>query len=102
MEEALISEKKCPHCGQWSAWQQQHDDRCRHCGQLLDPRAQRMHTFREQQRADNKKKLAALLVAVRADDPWHVRVGKRLFNGVQLVFAAIISFIIWLATAVAG
>ncbi|MGB3616942.1 MAG: hypothetical protein WBA12_02390 [Catalinimonas sp.] len=96
------AEKKCPNCGQWSPWQQHHDDRCVHCGAMLDPRAKEMHTFREEQEADNKERIKALLKSIAPDDPWYVRVGKRTYNVVQIVFAAVVSFIIWFATMIAG
>jgi methionyl-tRNA synthetase len=31
------TEKECPHCGVWTAWEKQPDDRCGSCNELLDP-----------------------------------------------------------------
>ncbi len=32
-----IREIKCPHCGEWSLWHGQVDDRCLYCDEFLEP-----------------------------------------------------------------
>ena len=32
-----VSEKKCPHCGEWTLWKGDVDDRCLYCGEFLEP-----------------------------------------------------------------
>jgi hypothetical protein len=32
-----IREIKCPHCGEWTLWNGQIDDRCLYCGEFLEP-----------------------------------------------------------------
>jgi DNA-directed RNA polymerase subunit RPC12/RpoP len=32
-----VSEIKCPHCGEWTMWKGQVDDRCLYCGEFLEP-----------------------------------------------------------------
>jgi hypothetical protein len=31
------SEIKCPSCGEWTTWTGKIDDKCSHCGALLEP-----------------------------------------------------------------
>lgn len=33
-----LSEIKCPVCGKWCEWTSKIDEKCPHCGALLDPR----------------------------------------------------------------
>jgi tRNA(Ile2) C34 agmatinyltransferase TiaS len=32
-----IREIKCPHCGEWTMWKGQVDDRCFFCDEFLEP-----------------------------------------------------------------
>jgi hypothetical protein len=32
-----VSEIKCPHCGEWTLWNGNVDDRCLCCGEFLEP-----------------------------------------------------------------
>jgi predicted amidophosphoribosyltransferase len=96
----LSSSKKCPHCQQWSIWQQSPYDHCEHCGELLDPRAQQSAVDREQ--ASRQKMPAAFLVEIKPEDGALVRFLKTVIRGGQLFFAAILAFIVWLVTVIAG
>jgi rRNA maturation protein Nop10 len=31
------SEIKCPNCGEWTLWTDKADEKCVHCGELLEP-----------------------------------------------------------------
>ncbi|HEX8329225.1 MAG TPA: hypothetical protein VF629_16950 [Hymenobacter sp.] len=95
----LISTKKCPACQQWSRWQQQAADRCEHCGELLDPRA---HGEAQQQAATEHLRGGIQLVEINPEDGAVTRFFKTLVRGGQLVFIAILGFIVWLVTVVAG
>ncbi|MFI5136900.1 MAG: hypothetical protein ACHQIM_03675 [Sphingobacteriales bacterium] len=33
-----IREIKCPHCGEWTLWNGDVDDRCLFCGEFLEPK----------------------------------------------------------------
>lgn len=92
--------KKCPHCQQWSAWQLRADDRCEHCGQLLDPRAYQSQLL-QAERASQKPP-ALLLVEVSPTDRGLKRLFKTIVRNGQLAFAAIMTFFVWLATIVVG
>ncbi len=32
-----VREIKCPHCGEWTLWAGDIDDRCLYCGEFLEP-----------------------------------------------------------------
>jgi hypothetical protein len=94
----LVSTKKCPACGQWSHWQQQAADRCEHCGQLLDPR-----THNEARQAAAAPPRGGIqLMEVKPEDKGLVWFFKSMVRGGQLLFIAIIGFIVWLVTAIAS
>ncbi|GAB3740569.1 hypothetical protein GCM10027594_20490 [Hymenobacter agri] len=97
--ENLISTKKCPACQQWSHWQQQAHDRCEHCGELLDPRAQQEATERA---ATEHLRGGIQLIEIGPDDSDLVRFLKTIARGGQLVFIAILGFIVWLVTVLTG
>ncbi|SDL36147.1 hypothetical protein SAMN05421823_105297 [Catalinimonas alkaloidigena] len=98
----MKAQKKCPSCGEWSPWLQKPDDRCFYCDALLDPRAHTIEQERAEQEAENKKKIEAIVLPIHPEDGFFARLGKRVFNVVQLVFVAILSFFIWLITVMAG
>ena len=94
------STKKCPQCQQWSAWQLLPTDRCELCGALLDPRA--LQDARERAEQDQQKIPAMLLVEINPEDGLLMRFFKTIIRGGQLLFAAIVAFLVWLVTAVAA
>ncbi|TVT41847.1 hypothetical protein FNT36_10525 [Hymenobacter setariae] len=100
-EEKLVSTKKCPFCEQWSEWDMQPNDRCSHCGKLLDPQA----SNRARQEAATAHKNAASrirLIQIHPDDSAIIRFLKWIVRGGQLLFIALLSFFIWVATIAAG
>ena len=99
-ETSLFSSKKCPHCEQWSTWQQRPDDRCEHCGELLDPQAQRSALARDE--VAKQKMPAVMLIEIKPDDGAVVRFFKTIIRGGQLAFAAILAFIVWFVTVLVG
>jgi len=96
----LISTKKCEHCQQWSQWQQRPDDRCEHCGNLLDSRAQQNALARAE--VDKQPMPALFKVEMHPEDSATVRFFKQIALGGQMLFAAIIAFIVWLVTLAAS
>ncbi|QNP51690.1 hypothetical protein [Hymenobacter qilianensis] len=96
----LLASKKCPHCQQWSAWQHNPTDRCEHCGELLDPRAHQSAIQRNE--LENQKTSSLILMEIKPEDKGLARFFKTIVRGGQLAFAAILSFIIWVVTVVAG
>jgi predicted amidophosphoribosyltransferase len=96
----LFSSKKCPHCDQWSAWQQLADDRCEHCHELLDPQAQ--HRLDEQEQVAQQPISQFMLIEIKPTDGAVARFFKYLVRGGQLAFAALMAFLLWVITALAG
>ncbi|MCR5889814.1 hypothetical protein LRS06_18970 [Hymenobacter sp. J193] len=96
----LSSSKKCPHCSHWSAWRQHSDDRCERCGQLLDPQLRRNEQEREE--LVNAKMSSVMLIEIKPEDSSFVRFFKYIIRGGQLAFAALLAFMIWVVTALAG
>ena len=96
----LFSSKKCPHCQQWSGWQQRPNDRCEHCGELLDPQAQCSVLAREE--LAKQQMPSILLIEVKPDDGAVVRFLKTIIRGGQLAFGAILAFLVWFATVLVG
>jgi predicted amidophosphoribosyltransferase len=100
-EKKLVSTKKCPFCQQWSEWEQQPDDRCSHCGKLLDPQA----SNRARQQAATAHEQAASkvrLIEIKPNDSFLMRLLKWIGRGGQLLFIALLSFFIWVVTIAAG
>lgn len=99
-EEEFIATKKCPHCQQWSVWQQQPDDRCQHCGQLLDPRTHAEEAGREA--AGPPPPAGLRWLQIQPDDGAAVRFLKTIGQGGQWLFAAVVGFFVWLVTMMAA
>ncbi|MBC6609806.1 hypothetical protein H8B15_02655 [Hymenobacter sp. BT507] len=91
--------KKCPHCQQWSAWNQRPNDRCEHCGGFLDPRAQRR--VEDENRKANEPE-APSVFEIQSDDNVVVRFFKRMGRVGQVVFGAILAFFVAVVTFAAG
>ncbi|UOR06352.1 hypothetical protein MUN82_04470 [Hymenobacter aerilatus] len=91
--------KKCPHCQEWSAWNQRPNDRCEHCGEFLDPRAQKRL---EEQQQKAKQPDQPTFFEIQPDDNVVVRFFKRMGRVGQVVFGAILAFFIAVVTFAAG
>ncbi|WP_303311710.1 hypothetical protein [Hymenobacter sp. BT730] len=100
MSAPLSSSKKCPHCGFWSEWRQQVDDRCERCGQLLDPVRSRSEHTREKEAKEALP--GVMLIEIKPEDGKMLRFFKYIIRGGQLAFAALLAFMLWLLTALAG
>ncbi|TGE16418.1 hypothetical protein [Hymenobacter elongatus] len=96
----LSASKKCPHCGFWSPWQQQSDDACQRCGQLLDPVRNRSEQAREKEAQAPLPQF--LLIELKPEDGPITRFFKHIARGGQLAFAATVSFILWVITLLVG
>ena len=96
-----VNTKKCPHCGQWSTWNLHYNDRCTHCGELLDPQAYKsaLHHAEEERKAEKAPKV---FIQTNPTDSTFTRLWKYAVLSGQVLFAAIISFFVWLGVAVAS
>ena len=81
-------------------WRQQPDDRCEHCGELLDPQAKKSADAHEKQAT--QKTPSVILMEINPEDGPVLRFLKTMVRGGQLAFAAIMTFILWLVAAAAG
>ena len=81
-------------------WRQQPDDRCEHCGELLDLQAKKSADARE--KLANQKTPSVILMEINPEDGPVLRFLKTMVRGGQLAFAAIMTFILWVVAAVAG
>ena len=97
-----ISSRKCATCGQWSGWKQQPEDRCEHCDAILDPQGLKARHEQEEEAFRQKQNINIALIEIFPYDSTLTRFGKRIVQGFQLTLMAIISFIIWLVTVLAG
>jgi hypothetical protein len=96
------SSRKCPACGQWSGWNQHPDDLCEHCQAILDPQGLKARQERENEEFRQKGILNLTLIEIFSYDSAFTRFYKRIIQGFQLTFFAILSFIIWVVTMLAG
>ena len=96
------STRKCPACGLWSDWNQNPDDLCQHCGAVLDPQGVRARQLQEEEAFRQQKNINIALIEIYPYDSAFTRFWKRIVQGFQLTLMAIISFIIWVVTVLAG
>jgi hypothetical protein len=96
--------KKCPNCGKYSAWDNSLEAICEFCGAVLDPR-----TLLEVQVKEEKKRQAQLRfehpvfwVSIKPTDKPLVVFGKEILRGAQIVYMAIVSFLLWITAIIAG
>lgn len=88
-------ELKCPHCGQWTIWQGELHDRCRHCNKLLEQ--EKISRMEEKER---KKQVAAELERLRIakQNPFF----RRIFNYASTAFIGFILLILAVIALMAG
>ena len=101
-ESTTRATRKCPTCGQWSAWHFRPTDTCSFCGALLDPLAAERISEEAARLERDRKGIKIDLIEIKPEDEGMVRWGKYLVRAVQLSFIAILSFIIWLVTLATG
>jgi len=92
-------EKKCPHCNQWTSWNQKLNDRCGHCNELLD--AQRVKET-EEFLAREKTYKRSDWFTIKEDDNIFMRATRRVALFFHIVFGAISWFFIWSFVNAAG
>lgn len=88
----MINQKKCPHCGEWSHWQQQLTDRCEHCNELLEYRAVQEKAAWKKRLSDEKT--ADFFTPKETDGPFMLATRKIAFF-FHLVFSLIAWLFIW-------
>ena len=78
------------------------DGRCKHCGELLDPRAFQSRLAQEEIREKEKHRFRLNLIEIDPSEPFYLRGPKQVVRAIQISFVAVVSFIIWLIVAVAS
>ncbi|HSI91726.1 MAG TPA: hypothetical protein VK927_11455 [Adhaeribacter sp.] len=100
--QATTSTRKCPACGQWSGWHKNPDDRCEHCGAILDPQGLKARNLREEEAFRQEQQFNITLIDIHPYDSAFTRFWKNIVRAFQITLMAIISFIIWFITILAG
>ena len=90
-----ISEKKCPHCGNWT------DSRLRHCN-LCNGLLYEQEEKEYVQRIENAPKMRIPLIKIYPTDPWYMVVGKRFVQLGQIIYFSLVAFVVWVATWAVG
>lgn len=92
-------QSKCWNCSEWTENTGQLEDRCLHCGEIIN----KVHFDNKNKALTNQiiDKQNSLLV-IRDDDALWLRFLKRSGLIVQFIFVSFASFIIWLVTLLTG
>lgn len=88
-------ELKCPHCNQWTSWQEQLHDRCQHCNQLLEE--DKIKKLKKQE-AKRKREEELAQARIAKQNP----VLRKVSNYAATLFIGIILSIIAVVVLVAG
>jgi hypothetical protein len=94
--------RKCPRCDKWSEWTGSPTDLCEHCGTILDEEGFIRQLKREEEDEKDKNRFDITLIPIYPDDNKVVVFLKRIIQGFQIAFMAILSFILWLIAMLAG
>lgn len=94
-----MGEKKCPHCGKWSFWNQDLNDVCVHCGEPLGGRDLVYHEKRQAQEKANEEQW---IFYVGDDDPEFVKYLKQIGNFFYVIYMGILTFIAWVIAFLPG
>lgn len=83
-------EIKCPHCSNWTAWQEQLYDRCKHCNELLElDKIEKLAAFAAQKEIEEEAERARLA----SQNPFFRKVSNyaaTIFIGFILIITAVI------------
>lgn len=94
-----MGEKKCPHCGKWSDWNQNLSDRCTHCGKPLGGTDLE---YQEKRAAQKKANEEQWVFYIKDTDSTFVKNMKKVGNFFYTIYIAIITFLAWLIAALPG
>lgn len=94
-----MGEKKCPHCGEWSSWDQDLNDVCDHCGKPLGGIDL---IYKEKRAAQEKASEEQWVFFIKETDSEFVKKAKKVGNFFYTVYISIITFIAWVIAALPG
>ena len=86
-------EVKCPYCNKWTSAS---DVECELCGKPLKP-----DRSEEEERMRNFKPLDIPLIPINDDDHWFVKGVKMVLRTGQMIFIAIASAVVYIASGAA-
>ncbi len=89
----MAKEIKCPYCDEWTT---QSDVTCDVCGKSLKP-----DRTEEEARMRNFKPLDIPLIPINDDDHWFVKGVKIVLRTGQMIFIAIASAVVYIASGAA-
>lgn len=87
---------KCRHCGEWNTIDSE-TQVCAPCGKPLIEISEA-----EIRSLERRKTTGEIKIPIYPDDSWLKRNLKHIFNFVQVIFLAILSFFLWLFAAGPG
>ena len=101
-----VREIKCPHCGEWTLWNGDIDDRCLYCGEFLEPQ----RFSREVEKKINRELIKENdYFFIKPTDGLIKRLSKSLLNQlrwwayyVQIVFFIFVTLLLVLLSIIAG
>ncbi len=96
---SFINEIKCKKCGRWNHWNNRIFEVCFFCGDFLDIQSIYKES-REQERQTIHEATSFLII--RKKDKWPLRVVKRIFAVINLIFLAILTFMVFLVSIAPG
>jgi hypothetical protein len=93
------NEIKCGKCGRWNHWHNRIFDICYFCGEFLD--VQNIYKeAREQEKTTIRESTHFLII--RKEDKWYLRILKRILTVVNLIFIALVTFMVFLISITPG
>lgn len=92
----LARQLKCKHCGDWNEFASD-SQVCKSCGNPIQ-----VITDAEVESLERRKTTGEINIPIHPNDSWIKRNLKHVFNFVQVVFLAILSFFLWLFAAGPG
>lgn len=95
----MKTEKKCPHCGNWTEWEKHPTDRCTSCNEVLDKIALEEKTEREEKAKFIKEND---FLRIKETDGLGMRMVRRTAWFFHVIFAAITWAFLWFVTTFSG
>jgi endogenous inhibitor of DNA gyrase (YacG/DUF329 family) len=95
----VMGEKKCPHCGKWSKWTTNINDKCEFCGNSLSGRDLEYHENRQKDIQANKEQW---IFHIKETDSKFIAGLKKVGNFFYTIYMAIITFLAALIAALPG
>jgi len=95
----MSTHKKCPECNEWTSWNHQLTDKCEHCSELLDKRAiNDIKLFEKQQKINEENSF----YVPKPGDSFIVLAVRKAAWIANVIYVAMVSFMLWFFTTLAG